>query len=204
MLRRGSNSSLKHELEVKFDSKFESGNLSAASRISSSEYWLYMREDTNTHGLRQWYYFRIKTRKPIKLKLRVYKFTKYYSLYRIGMRPYIRVTREGQKGAADPNSDWIQGGSKIKYDYDSLQKCFYLEFEYEFESQSQNVEFAMLPPYTYTMLKDHLTSLKLIFGAAMDKQECRFEINQLGQTLAGLDIPFIEIVSRRRKKGQTR
>ena len=45
--------------DISFNSKFESGNLSAAVRISSKEYWLYMREDTNTHGLRQWFYFEV-------------------------------------------------------------------------------------------------------------------------------------------------
>jgi len=66
--------------------------LSAASRISLHEYWLYMREDTNTHGLRQWYYFVVTNRKPIKVKFRIYKFTKSYSLYRMGMKPYIRTS----------------------------------------------------------------------------------------------------------------
>lgn len=50
-----------------------------------------MREDTNTHGLRQWYYFTATNKKQIKVKFRIYKFTKSYSLYRMGMKPYIRI-----------------------------------------------------------------------------------------------------------------
>jgi hypothetical protein len=50
-----------------------------------------MREDTNTHGLRQWYYFVATNKKPLKIKFRIYKFTKSYSLYRWGMKPYIRA-----------------------------------------------------------------------------------------------------------------
>ncbi len=46
-----------HEHDLKFNSKFESGNLSAVTKINKKEYWLFMREDTNTHGLRQWFYF---------------------------------------------------------------------------------------------------------------------------------------------------
>ncbi len=28
--------------------------------MGSREYWLYMREDTNTHGLRQWFFFEVR------------------------------------------------------------------------------------------------------------------------------------------------
>ena len=49
-----------------------------------------MREDTNTHGLRQWFYFQVMNRKAMKAKFRIYKFSKYYSLYRLGMKPFAR------------------------------------------------------------------------------------------------------------------
>ena len=49
-----------------------------------------MREDTNTHGLRQWFYFVAFNKKPIKAKIRIYKFRKVYSLYRHGMKPFVR------------------------------------------------------------------------------------------------------------------
>jgi hypothetical protein len=50
-----------------------------------------MREDTNTHGLRQWYYFQVQNNKPIRVKFKIYKFSKFYSLYNEGMKPYIKV-----------------------------------------------------------------------------------------------------------------
>lgn len=59
-----------------------------------------MREDTNTHGLRQWFYFELKVRKNCKLRLRIYKFSKRFSLYRLGMKPFIRTAQ----------TDWQQGG----------------------------------------------------------------------------------------------
>lgn len=79
-----------------------------------------MREDTNTHGLRQWFYFQAINRKAMKVKFRIYKFSKYYSLYRLGMKPFIRNWKQ--------SSAWKQGGDKIIYEYDSYQKGFYLEF----------------------------------------------------------------------------
>ena len=41
----------------------------------------------------------------MKVRLRVYKFSKSYSLYRIGMRPYVRVGGE----------EFQQAGDKVKY-----------------------------------------------------------------------------------------
>jgi hypothetical protein len=59
-----------------------------------------MREDTNTHGLRQWYFFEVVTKKAIKLKFRIYKFTKKHSLYNSGMKPFVRThsTEWSQEG----------------------------------------------------------------------------------------------------------
>ena len=73
---------LRNDYDLRFNSKFEGGNLLAATKVNSKEYGLYMREDTNTHGLRQWFFFQVTNRKPITIKFRIYKFSKYYSLYR--------------------------------------------------------------------------------------------------------------------------
>jgi hypothetical protein len=40
-----------------FDSNFESGNLDMAFKVNDYEYDLYMRLDTNTKGIQQWFYF---------------------------------------------------------------------------------------------------------------------------------------------------
>ena len=88
-----------------FNSKFESGNLHAAVRMGSREYWLFMREDTNTHGLRQWFYFEAKSRRACKVKFRVLRFSKRFSLYRVGMKPYVRTW----------DSEWCQSGENVKY-----------------------------------------------------------------------------------------
>lgn len=79
-----------------------------------------MREDTNTHGLRQWFYFVATNRKQIKIKFRVYKFTKSYSLYRLGMKPYIRTVIN------EVLMDWQQGGDKVRYEYDEAQRSYYV------------------------------------------------------------------------------
>lgn len=59
-----------------------------------------MREDTNSQGLRQWFFFEVTCNKPIKAVFRIYKFSKKHSLYRKGMKPYIKQLGEewSQKG----------------------------------------------------------------------------------------------------------
>ena len=99
--------SLRSEFELRFESKFESGNLSAVARISASEYYLYMREDTNTHGLRQWYYYQIRNLRATKVKFRIYKFSKSHSLYRYGMKPYVRVRKPSNHYSL---TEWKQSG----------------------------------------------------------------------------------------------
>ena len=53
-----------------FESRFECGNLQAASRVSESEYHLLLSYDTNTVGYAQWFFFRVSNVK----KNRVVKF----------------------------------------------------------------------------------------------------------------------------------
>jgi len=42
-----------------FESRFESGNLLAALKISDSEYDLILSNDINTNGHTQWFFFRV-------------------------------------------------------------------------------------------------------------------------------------------------
>lgn len=42
-----------------FESRFESGNLLAAMKISDTEYDLILQNDINTNGHTQWFFFRM-------------------------------------------------------------------------------------------------------------------------------------------------
>jgi len=55
-----------------FESRFESGNLLAASKIYENEYQLLLSCDTNTVGYSQWFFFRvsnIKKNKSVKFNI---------------------------------------------------------------------------------------------------------------------------------------
>jgi hypothetical protein len=70
--------------ELIFDSAFECGNLDqvVVACSQTAEYDLYMRNDSNTRGHNQWFYFRITnityTR---RVRLNIVNFTKRNSLY---------------------------------------------------------------------------------------------------------------------------
>jgi cytosolic carboxypeptidase protein 2/3 len=42
-----------------FESRFESGNLDMAIKVSEKTYLLLMQNDTNTKGNNQWFYFKV-------------------------------------------------------------------------------------------------------------------------------------------------
>ena len=70
-----------------FESKFESGNLYLAQKVSDSEYNLLMQNDINTNGHTQWFYFQVKnTSKGHTVKFNIMNFTKSDSLFNYGMK----------------------------------------------------------------------------------------------------------------------
>ena len=81
-----------------FESRFESGNLRRAVKITDFEYDLYLKNDYGTNGFTQWYYFRIQNVK----KDRVYRFNivnlmKPDSNFNQGMKPLVYSTRKAQE-----------------------------------------------------------------------------------------------------------
>lgn len=70
-----------------FESRFESGNLLAAVKISDLEYDLVLQNDINTNGHTQWYFFRVSNmRKGMKVRFNIINLAKPDSLYNYGMK----------------------------------------------------------------------------------------------------------------------
>lgn len=53
----------------------------------------------------------------MRVRLRIYSFTKHYSLYRRGMKPYIKMDKE-----------WVQTGEDVTYSRDHQLNCYCLAF----------------------------------------------------------------------------
>jgi Zinc carboxypeptidase/Cytosolic carboxypeptidase N-terminal domain len=138
---------------IKFESRFESGNLRMASKINDAEYNLLLQNDVNTNKNTQWFYFRIKNTLKGPIKINILNFCKEKSLYQFGMqvsvysKKHYKLTKEG----------WHKGGYNITYAANNILqrsfKSYYtLSFEYEFQHPNDKVFFAYSVPYTYTDL----------------------------------------------------
>lgn len=95
-----------------FESRFESGNLRRAVKITDTEYDLYIKNDYGTAGYCQWYYFRIQnTRKDRTYRFNIVNMMKPESNYNQGMRPLIYSVKEAEKY----ERGWKRDGFNISY-----------------------------------------------------------------------------------------
>lgn len=100
------------DLTLTFESRFESGNLLAAIKISDKEYDLILQNDINTNGHTQWYFFRVgNTRKGQKITFNIINLAKTDSLYNYGMKILCYST----KMKAEEGIGWHRVGSNITY-----------------------------------------------------------------------------------------
>jgi hypothetical protein len=80
-----------------FESRFESGNLRRAVKISDNEYDLYLKNDYGTNGYTQWFFFKVSnTRADRTYRFNIVNFMKPDSNYNQGMRPLIYSTRQAE------------------------------------------------------------------------------------------------------------
>jgi hypothetical protein len=87
-----------------FESKFESGNLYLAQKVSDTEYNLLMQNDINTNGYTQWFFYQVKnTRKNVNVTFNIMNFTKPDSLFNYGMK--VSIYSEKKAAGIDPNDD---------------------------------------------------------------------------------------------------
>ena len=179
---------------LRFNAKFESGNLSKAIRISEDEYELRLEYDWETKGFTQWYYFAATTYKPChRVRFSITNLMKYESLYNNGLQPLVKT-------ASQP---WHRSGSHIAYYKNTYPRAnpnhdprlpthyYTLTFTYVFDAPGQEVRFAHCYPYTYTDLKLDLERIQA------DKWlSDRVRIDTLCKSLAGNDCFLVTITDR--------
>ena len=144
----------KSDKTLLFESKFESGNLAVAIKVSDNEYNLYMQNDINTYGHTQWFYYRVEnTYKGMEVKFNIQNFLKKDSLFNEGMK--IRI--HSHKKALGSDIEWFRGGKNISYYLNGIKKTpkalksmYTLTFTYSFEYDNDIVHFAYDRPYTYS------------------------------------------------------
>ena len=142
-----------------FESRFESGNLRRVIQIDDFEYDVILRNDYNSQGYTQWYFFRISNIKAdVKYTFNIKNFFKPDSLYNQGMKPLIYSTKKADLEGIG----WYRGGEEIWYYQNSIKKktgsgfMFSLTFSIEFPFDNDEVYIAHCFPYTYRDWKEHI------------------------------------------------
>ena len=95
-----------------FESRFESGNLMRAVRITETYYELHLRPDLYTAKHCQWFYFRVgNMKKDLEYKFSLVNFSKSDSQYSVGMKPVLYSAKEAKRTGVG----WIRTGDIIRY-----------------------------------------------------------------------------------------
>lgn len=180
-----------------FESRFESGNLLAALKITESEYDLILGNDINTNGHTQWYFFRVgNTKKGQKVTINIVNLAKADSLYNYGMK--ILCFSERMKEAN--GTGWHRTGEKIAYYQNEFKRqvgqkfnrnYYTLTFTHTFEYDDDQLFFAHCFPYTYSDLQEDMGRIE------KDTYTQNFcHRTTLCRTLAGNRCEYLTITSR--------
>ena len=94
-----------------FESRFESGNLAAVTKVNDNDYHLLLQNDVNTGGHTQWFFFRVQNNEKLEVRFNMLNLCKPDSLYNEGMKILVYSERH----AAQKDIGWHRAGTKINY-----------------------------------------------------------------------------------------
>lgn len=152
-------------ITLRFNSKFESGNLYKAVKLSDYEYQLYIHNDIGTYNQNHWYYFSVTNPRKTSITFKIVNIRKKDILYLSGMQPAVFSTKLSQ----ETGTKWHRDGQSIGYtenipssssNFTGRQKYYTLTFTYTFKYEDDEVFFAYAIPYTYSDLNKYLDILR--------------------------------------------
>lgn len=166
---------------VRFDSRFESGNLGLVSRVSPTEFNLLLDNDINTSGFTQWFFFRVEVDRQCKLRFNLLNFRKRNSLFQRGMKVCVYSRRNNERSG----EGWVRDGTEISYQRSELpsSKVHYtLSFSYVSKFAADELLFSYHYPYTYSDLQrfyQSLTAVKCLKRTMLCVTPCRNRLHCL-------------------------
>ncbi|KAJ7411580.1 cytosolic carboxypeptidase 1 isoform X1 [Pitangus sulphuratus] len=193
--------SIPEEADVlKFNSKFESGNLRKVIQIRKNEYDLILNSDINSNHYHQWFYFEVSGMKTgTGYRFNIINCEKSNSQFNYGMQPLMYSVQE----ALNSRPCWTRVGTDICYYKNHFSrssiaaggqkgKSYYtITFTVTFQHKDDVCYFAYHYPYTYSTLKMHLQKLESMHNP----QQIYFRQDILCETLAGNSCPLITITA---------
>ncbi|EHA99684.1 Cytosolic carboxypeptidase 1 [Heterocephalus glaber] len=95
---------------LKFNSKFESGNLRKVIQIRKNEYDLILNSDINSNHYHQWFYFEVSGMRPgVAYRFNIINCEKSNSQFNYGSRPYVFLSARVHPG--ETNASWVMKGT---------------------------------------------------------------------------------------------
>ncbi|KAK9728680.1 Cytosolic carboxypeptidase N-terminal domain [Popillia japonica] len=180
---------------LRFESRFESGNLAKAIKITATYYELYLRTDLYTNKHTQWFYFRITNmRKNVMYRFSIVNLAKEESLFNEGMK----VLMYSEKDAQLHSIGWRRCGDNITYfsnenvgpDEPDQPLLYTLSFTLEFPHDDDTVYFAHSYPYTYSDLQQYLQEM-----TSHPVKSTFSNLRLLCRTLAGNNVYYVTITT---------
>nr|XP_055206661.1 cytosolic carboxypeptidase 1 isoform X5 [Gorilla gorilla gorilla] len=185
---------------LKFNSKFESGNLRKVIQIRKNEYDLILNSDINSNHYHQWFYFEVSGMRPgVAYRFNIINCEKSNSQFNYGMQPLMYSVQE----ALNARPWWIRMGTDICYYKNHFSrssvaaggqkgKSYYtITFTVNFPHKDDVCYFAYHYPYTYSTLQMHLQKLE----SAHNPQQIYFRKDVLCETLSGNSCPLVTITA---------
>ena len=178
-----------NDTTLQFESRFESGNLLAAFKMSEKTYHLVLQQDTNSQGYANWFYFSCSnTFKGQKVTFNILNMQKRNSLFSQGLKVLIYSEKT--------SSTWQREGTNVKYYENGLYRFIKdkrrsfnsLQFTYEFPADDDKVYIAYSFPYTYSNLLKDLA----VYETDEDKYYYFFH-RYLCTSVAGNDFTYLTI-----------
>ncbi|OHT15537.1 Clan MC, family M14, Zinc carboxypeptidase-like metallopeptidase [Tritrichomonas foetus] len=142
-----------NDLTLRFESRFESGNLSKVYQLSAESYHCVLEYDRNPSGSCQWFYFLIRNaRKDTKYTFYISGFHKGKSLYCSGARVFWYSRQQALKDGIS----WSRGGTNYSYQVTKRlkkkKKRASLQFQIKFPYNNDEICLCYALPYTYSDL----------------------------------------------------
>uniref|UniRef100_A0A672Q1B3 Cytosolic carboxypeptidase 1 n=1 Tax=Sinocyclocheilus grahami TaxID=75366 RepID=A0A672Q1B3_SINGR len=184
---------------LKFNSKFESGNLRKAVQVRKFEYDLILNSDINSNHYHQWFYFEVGNMRPgVRYRFNIINCEKSNSQFNYGMQVLMYSVQDAINGSPH----WVRTGADICYYKNHFSRSsiaaggqkgksyFTLTFTVTFQHKDDVCYFAYHYPYTYSMLKMHLQKL-----SALRTAQIYYRQDDLCETLGGNSCPLLTITA---------
>lgn len=184
-------------MSLRFESRFESGNLRKAIHIGGRQYNLILTPDVNSDKHHQWFYFQVSHMKGgdhYPYTFNIINYEKANSQFNFGMQPVMFSVKEALEG----RPHWRRVGADICYYRNNFSKSSQINgdnymtasFTITFPHDGDVCYLAYHYPYTYSRLRSKLEQL------SQPNTGFYCKLDTLTQSLSEHDVPLVTVTSR--------